>query len=165
MTRMPAAFGLYPSTRALHVGADALRSARFRQTDISVMYSDGTCALQLRESVEQTGVADDDDACDTLGGMLSELSGIGAIEMHDAGPFVCAGPVLMTLVNRGSGLSSTLRTLGFPDGAIPRLEQRLRRGGLLLSVQCEDDEWASRARRILQETGAEDVAAATTAAS
>ena len=52
MSHTPAAFGLYPSTRALHFGAEALRAARFRQTDISVMYSDGSQALQLRESVE-----------------------------------------------------------------------------------------------------------------
>lgn len=160
MTHMPAAFGLYPSTRALHIGAEALRSARFRQTDISVLYSDGTQALQVRNSVELTGVADDDDEPETLGGVLSELSGIAAVEMPDEGPFVCAGPVLMTLVNHGSGLSSTLRRLGVPDGAIPRFQQHLRRGGLLLSVQCEDDEWASRAQQILEFTGAQDVAAA-----
>ena len=58
ISHSPAAFGLYPSTRALYFGADALRAARFRQTDISVMYSDGTQALRLRESNEATGVAD-----------------------------------------------------------------------------------------------------------
>jgi hypothetical protein len=123
------------------------------------MYSDGTQALQLRETHEQFGIADDDDSCPSLGGMLSELSGIGAVDLHDAGPFVCAGPVLATLVNQGSGLLSTLRELGVPDHVIPRFQQRLRCGGLLLTVQCDDAEWAGRARRILEDTGAEDVAA------
>jgi hypothetical protein len=158
MTHLPAAFGLYPSTRALHLGAEALRSARFRQTDISVLYSDGTQALELRKSVELTGVADDEDV-NSLGGVLSELSGIGAVEMHDDGPFVCAGPVLMTLVSHGSGLSSTLRTLGVPDGFIPRVQQHLRRGSLLLTVQCDDEAWACRAQEILENTGAADVSA------
>jgi hypothetical protein len=162
MLHTPSAFGLYPSTRALYVGTDALRSARFRQTDISIMYSDGTQALQLRESVEQSGVADDDDECESWGNMLSELSGIGAFDLHDAGPFVCGGPVLATLVNRGSGLSTTLRQLGVPETAIPRVQHRLCHGGLLLSVQCDDEAWASLARQILQDTGAEDVAAAVT---
>ena len=50
MTNNPSAFGLYPSCRTLHLAADALRSARFRQTDISILYSDGLQAYRLRES-------------------------------------------------------------------------------------------------------------------
>jgi hypothetical protein len=99
---LPAAFGLYPSTRALHFGAEALRSASFRQTDISVMYSDGVQALRLRESVAEVDVVDDDEP-ESIGMLLSGLSGIGAVSMHDAGPYVCGGPVLATLVSTGSG--------------------------------------------------------------
>ena len=156
--KTPAAFGLYPSTRALHYGAEALRTARFRQTDISVMYSDGVQALRVREAIDETGVADDDD-CEPLGTLLSGLSGIGAVSMYDAGPYVCGGPVLARLVSHGSGLVSTLQGLGVPDTALGCFEARLRAGGLLLTVQCEDDEWAVRARQILQDTGAEHVAA------
>jgi hypothetical protein len=156
---MPAAFGLYPSTRALHFGAEALRSARFRQTDISVMYSDGVQALRLRERVEQADVADDDEP-ESIGVVLSGLSGIGAVSLPDAGPYVCGGPVLATLVNRGSGLVSALRGLGVPQTAVARFEERLRTGGLLLTVQCESEEWADRACLILEATGAEHVAAA-----
>ena len=156
---LPAAFGLYPSTRALHFGAEALRSARFRQTDISVMYSDGVQALRLRESVVAADVAADDEP-ESIGQLLSGLSGIGAISMHDAGPYVCGGPVLATLVSRGSGLHTTLRELGIPDTAVECFEERLRNGGLLLTVQCENAEWADRARHILEATGAEHVAAA-----
>jgi hypothetical protein len=158
MAHSPAAFGLYPSTRALHSGAEALRAARFRHTDISVMYSDGVQALQLRESAEvDASVADD--ARESLGGMLSVLSGIGAIAMRNDGPFMAAGPILATLVSAGSGLLSTLRGLGIPDNLVESFGGRLKQGGLLLSVQCDDDEWACRAQRILQETGAEHVAA------
>jgi hypothetical protein len=155
----PTAFGLYRSTRALHGGADALRSARFRQTDISVMYSDGVQALRLRETREESGVADDEDEGEPIGALLSGLSGIGAISMHDAGPYVCGGPVLATLVSHGSGLLATLRSLGIPDTAVERFGARLRDGGLLLSVQCEDDEWVAKAQQILEETGAEQIAA------
>ena len=154
--KIPAAFGLYPSTRALHSGADALRSARFRQTDISVMYSDGVQAFRWREAVDDTGIANDGEP--ELGTLLSRLSGIGAVSMHDAGPYVCGGPVLARLVNHGSGLTSTLQELGIPDTALGRFVQRLREGGLLLTVQCDDDEWVARACHILADTGAEHVA-------
>ena len=81
--------------------------------------------------------------------------------MHDAGPFVCGGPVLATAREQrqraaqrpcaGSG-SRTRRSQCF--------EGRLRNGGLLLSVQCEDAEWADRAQTSCEATGAEHVAAA-----
>jgi len=154
--KIPAAFGLYPSTRALHSGAEALRSARFRQTDISVMYSDGVQAFRWREAVEETGIAADDEP--VLGTVLSGLSGIGAVSMHDAGPCVCGGPVLARLVSHGSGLMSTLQGLGIPDTAAARFVERLREGSLLLTVQCDDDEWVDRACHILASTGAEHVA-------
>ena len=158
MFHTPAAFGLYPSTRALYFGAEALRAARFRQTDISVMYSDGEQALQLRESAElEVDVADEEP--ESLGNMLSELSGVGAISMRNDGPIMAAGPILATLAGAGAGLVCALRRLGIPEGLVERFERHLKQGGLLLSVQCEDDEWADRAQRILQETGAEDVAA------
>lgn len=157
-----AAFGLYPSSRLLHNGAEALRAARFRQTDISVMYSDGVQALRLRErDRENADVVDDDDEPCTLGGLLSALSGIGAIATRDAGPYMAGGPILATLADSGAGLLDALRDLGMPDGDVPRVEVRLRQGGLLLLVQCDDDEWVHRAQSILRETGAEHVAATT----
>jgi hypothetical protein len=160
MDHMPAAFGLYPSTKALYFGAEALRAARFRQTDISVMYSDGSQALRLRESAEvDDSVADDSNANNSLGGVLSGLSGIGAIAMRNDGPFMAAGPILATLAGASAGLLSTLRGLGIPEKLCECFEGRLKQGGLLLSVQCEDSEWAARAQRILEETGAEHVAA------
>ena len=161
MSHSPAAFGLYPSTKALYFGAEALRAARFRQTDISVMYSDGEQALRLRETEENTDVADEasDAEPESLGGFLSALSGISAIEMPKDGPFMAAGPILATLISAGEGLLSSLKSLGIPEGALHRFEGRLKQGGLLLSVQCDDHEWADRAQRILQETGAEHVAA------
>jgi hypothetical protein len=159
MAQNQAAFGLYPSTRTLHVGAEALRAAKFRHTDISVMYSDGKQALRLRESspIERDTV---DDMPATLPGILTTLSSLGAIVMASDGPFMAGGPILATLVGQGESLLSSLRGLGLPEGEIEPFEHRLKGGGLLLSVQCEDGEWAARACRIFQQTGAERVAAA-----
>lgn len=159
MSHTPAAFGMYHSTKALHIGAEALRAARFRQTDISVMYSDGVQALQLRESadLEEADVADEES--ESLGGVLSALSGVGAVAMPSDGPFMAAGPILATLAGAGAGLLTALRGLGIPECLLERFERRLKQGALLLSVQCEGPDWADRAQRILQETGAEHVAA------
>jgi hypothetical protein len=159
MSATPAAFGLYPSTRALHFGAEALRAAKFRHTDISVMYSDGQQALRLRESIPvETDIVDDSWA--SLGGILTSLSGIGAIVMSDDGPFMAGGPILATLTGVDESLPGSLRGLGIPEGEIESFEHRLKQGGLLLSVQCDDDDWAARARDILSRTGAERIACA-----
>ena len=154
----PAAFGLYQSSRALHVGAEALRAAKFRHTDISVMYSDGEHALRLRESEPTTNDVVDEDAA-SLGNILTTLSGIGAIVMSNDGPYLAAGPILATLTGMGDSLPGSLRGLGVPEGEIQSFEHRLRHGGLLLSVQCDDDDWAARAKEVLCQTGAERVVA------
>jgi hypothetical protein len=90
--------------------------------------------------------------------MLSELSGIGAIAMRNDGPFMAGGPILATLSEPGHNLLSSLRGMGIPESLIERYGGRLKQGGLLLSVQCDDWEWADRARQILQQTGAVHVA-------
>lgn len=161
MAQNLAAFGLYPSTKALHFGAEALRAARFRHTDISVMYSDGRQALRIRESLPaEAGVADADGQPASLGGILTTLSGIGAVAMSKDGPFMAGGPILATLVAAGENLLASLRGLGIPECDLESFGERLRDGGLLLSVQCDDDSWMARARDILLRTGAERVAVA-----
>lgn len=159
MAQNPAAFGLYPSTRALHFGAEALRAARFRQTDISVMYSDGKQALQLRESVPlDREVADEEPA--SLAEILTTLSSLGAVVMSQDGPFMAGGPILATLTSEGDTLMASLRGMGLPETDLESFEHRLRDGGLLLSVQCEDRDWVARACEIFAKTGAERVATA-----
>ena len=154
-----AAFGLYPSTQALHAGAEALRAARFRHTDISVMYADGERALRLRESAAaERDVADEEPV--SLAGVLTSLSGLGAVQMPGAGPFMAGGPILASLVGGAESLPRSLRGLGLPESDVALFEERLRGGSLLLSVQCDDPGWARRACDILQQTGAERVATA-----
>jgi len=158
MPSTPSAFGLYPSTKALSFGADALRAASFRHTDISVMFSDGGTAFRLRES-DDLDVSVVDESTGRLGGLISALSGVRAVEMRNDGPFLAAGPILATLAHASDGLVDSLRGLGVPEAAVECFEVRLKQGDLLLSVQCDDDEWTARARQILHETGAAHVAA------
>jgi hypothetical protein len=160
MAQSLAAFGLYPSTKALHFGAEALRAAKFRHTDISVMYSDGQQALRLRESLPAEADVADDEPPASLAGILTTLSGLGAIALSKDGPFMAGGPILATLVSAGESLLASLRGLGIPEPDLESFGERLRHGGLLLSVQCDDDSWIARAREILEQTGAERVAVA-----
>jgi hypothetical protein len=133
---------------ALYTGAEALKAAGFRQTDISVLYSD------KRAMAPNTPFAR----------LLAYLAGIGAITFPGVGPFLAAGPISSAFSGlnvTARGLLTSLVGLGLPEAAAEQYEDRLKDGQLMMSVHCDDDEWAGRANDILQETGAEHVATAT----
>jgi hypothetical protein len=46
----------------------------------------------------------------------------------------------------------------FPAYEAKRYEGRVKDGGILLSVHCDDRNWTVRAKQILERTGAQDVA-------
>jgi len=47
--------------------------------------------------------------------------------------------------------------LGIPEYEAKRYEGRIRKGGILISVHCDDSNWAHKAKTVLEKTGAEDV--------
>jgi hypothetical protein len=51
--------------------------------------------------------------------------------------------------------------MGIPEFEAKRYEGRIKNGGILVSVHCEDSEWVEKAKDLLRHTGAEDVSAAT----
>jgi hypothetical protein len=132
---------------ALYTGAEALKAAGFRQTDISVLYSD-------RSAVGPNS---------PFAGLLAYLAGIGAVSFPGVGPFLAAGPLSSVFGHLGvaaRGLLHSLVGLGLPEGQAQQYAGGLEDGRLMMSVHCDDDEWAGRASDILQQTGAEDVATA-----
>ena len=56
------------------------------------------------------------------------------------------------------GVTGALVGLGIPEYEAKRYEGRIREGGLLLSVHCDSSDWVKRAKDILTETGAQDIA-------
>jgi hypothetical protein len=78
------------------------------------------------------------------------------------GPFLVAGPIMAAFAGAGvggvaGGLAGTLIGAGIPEYEAKRYEGRIRKGGILLSVHCDNSEWASKAKDILENTGADDV--------
>jgi hypothetical protein len=53
-----------------------------------------------------------------------------------------------------------LAGMGIPEYEAKRYEGRIREGGILLSVHCDSVDWVKRAKEILTETGAQDIAGA-----
>jgi hypothetical protein len=47
--------------------------------------------------------------------------------------------------------------MGIPEYEAKRYEGRIKEGGILLSVHCDDSDWVKRAKNLLEQTGAEDI--------
>src|SRR5262249_41909826 len=97
-----------------------------------------------------------------LGGALGLLVGIGALAIPGLGPFIAAGPIISTLAGIGvggavGGFTGALVGLGIPEYEAKRYEGRLRKGGILLSVHCDTSGQITRAKQILEASGAEDI--------
>jgi len=58
------------------------------------------------------------------------------------------------------GLVGAMVGMGIPEYEAKRYDGRIRKGGLLVSVHCDNSDWISRAKDILRSSGAEDVSSA-----
>ena len=161
-----AVFGIYRSRSAAEQGVDSLLNEQFRKTDISVLlpenvgtkdfaHEKGTKAPEGAATGATAGVA--------IGGTLGLLAGIGAIAIPGLGPFIAAGPIMGALAGAGGGgvvggLIGALVGLGIPEYEAKRYEGLIRDGGILLSVHCDNSDWVTRAKSILERTGAHDIA-------
>jgi hypothetical protein len=99
------------------------------------------------------------------GGVLGWLTGIGALAIPGLGPIIAAGPIVAALAGVGAGgalggIIGTLVGLGIPEYEARRYEGRIREGGILASVHCDNTDWVKRAKEIMEQTGAQEVASA-----
>ena len=163
-----AAFGIYRDRMGIEIALDALKDAGFRNTDISVLFPEnqGTkdFAHEKHTKAPEGAVAGAGSGA-VIGGALGWLAGIGALAIPGIGPFIAAGPIIAALAGAGvggavGGVTGALVGLGIPEYEAKRYEGRIKRGGILLSVHCDDSAWVERARDILERTGAEDMATA-----
>jgi anti-sigma B factor antagonist len=58
------------------------------------------------------------------------------------------------------GLIGALVGMGMPEYEAKRYEGRLKEGGILVSVHCDNSDWVSKAKDILERAGAQDIASA-----
>lgn len=166
MSKNIAAFGIYPDQVHVSEAVDTLKAAGFRNTDISVLFPEnvGTKDFAMEHHTKApegatTGAA----SGAVIGGALGWLAGIGALAIPGIGPFVAAGPIVAMLSGIGAGgvvggITGALVGMGIPEYEAVRYEGRIKRGGILLSVHCDDSDWVRKAKDILVRTGADDIA-------
>lgn len=162
-----AVFGIYPSQASAEAAVDTLKNAGYRNRDISVLFPDNHGPQDFaidEETKAPEGAAAGGVTGGVVGGALGWLAGIGVLAIPGIGPFIAAGPIMGMLGGMGiggaiGGLSGALIGLGVPEYEAKGYEGRIRKGGILLSVHCDNADWVRRAETILEQTGGEDVAA------
>src|SRR6266404_2131971 len=160
-----AVFGIYRTRGDVENTVDTLRREGFRNTDISVLFpeNEGTKDFAHEKNTKAPeGATTGATSGAVIGGGLGWLAGIGALAIPGLGPFIAAGPIVAALAGAGAGgvvggLTGALVGMGIPEFEAKRYEGRVKEGGLLLSVHCDDSKWVKKAKEILEETGAEDV--------
>jgi hypothetical protein len=162
-----AVFGIYPTYDAVDMAVEALRTAGFRNTDISLLLpkNEGNKDFgHVRATKAPEGASAGAGSGALLGGTLGWLAGIGALAVPGLGPLIAAGPIVAMLAGAGAGgaiggVTGALVGAGIPEYEAKRYEGRVRNGGILLSVHADDGQWARKAKEVLERTGAEDVSA------
>jgi hypothetical protein len=150
------------------LGFDALQREGFRVEDISVLFPDNSGTKDFaheKGTKAPEGATAGAGSGAVVGGVLGWLAGIGTIAIPGVGPFLAAGPIMAALAGAGvggavGGLTGALVGAGIPEYEAKRYEGRVRNGGILMSVHCDNSEWTSKAKDILERTGAEDVSSA-----
>src|SRR6185312_11234138 len=158
-------YGLYKDRSSIEEAIETLKHSGFRSTDISVLYphNQGTRDFAInKETKAPEGAVAGGGSGAVVGGALGWLAGIGVLAIPGVGPFIAAGPIVAALAGMGAGgaiggTTGALIGLGIPEYQAKRYEGRMRKGGILLSVHADDQEWATKGKQILEQTGAEDI--------
>jgi len=160
-----AVFGIYPHRASFEYAFGVLKKQGFRPSDISVLLQENPGTKDLvttRATKAPEGAATGAGSGAVIGGALGWLAGTGALSFPTLGPLIVAGPIIATLAGIGvggvlGGVSGTLVGLGTPEYEAKRYQGRIEKGGILLSVHCDNPNWATKAKRLLDSTGAEDI--------
>jgi hypothetical protein len=160
-----AVFGIYPHRASFEYALGVLKQEGFRDADVSVLVQEnsGTKDLATEKATKAPeGAATGAGSAAVIGGALGLLTGTGALQIPGLGSFLVAGPLVATLAGIGvgsmlGGLSGALLGLRMPEYEAKRYLGRIEKGGILLSVHCDNPYWANKAKGLLNSTGAEDI--------
>jgi hypothetical protein len=160
-----AVFGIFSTREQVENAVNEMKSEGFRNADISVLFpaNEGTKDFALEKGTKAPeGAAAGATSGAVLGGTLGWLVGIGMLAIPGLGPFIAAGPLMALLSGLGvgaavGGLTGALIGLGIPEYVATRYEGRIKGGCILLSVHADDAEWIRKAKKILKDSGANDI--------
>jgi len=157
--------GIYSTRNSVENAVLAFKDAGFSNSDISVLLPENLGSKEIatdKSTKAPEGATAGATSGAVIGGALGWLAGIGALAIPGIGPFIAAGPIMAALAGLGvggavGGVTGALVGLGIPEYEAKRYEGRLQKGGILVSVHCETSDEISRAKNLMETTGAEDI--------
>ena len=161
-----AVFGIYSNRKTVEEALAGLKSANFRNSDVSILapenLGDFHDIATVRSSKAPEGTVTGAVCGAILGGLFCWLVSMGILPIPGLEALVAAGPVLAALTGVGSGgivggIIGAILGFRIPEFEAKRYESRVRKGGILLSVHTDNNEWTDRARKILKESGASEI--------
>src|ERR1035438_9308150 len=164
-SKKTAVFGIFQNSAQAEHTVNQLLAARFRSDDISVLLPDNDSTKDFaheKNTKAPEGTTTGVTAGGAIGGTLGLLAGIGMLAIPGVGPFIAAGPIMSALAGLGvggavGGLIGALVGMGIPEYEAKRYEGRVKDGGILVSVHCDNSDWVKKAEDILKHNGAEDI--------
>ena len=171
MARNMSVMGIYTDRTTVADAVTVLQKVGYRATDISVLSSDNSGSKDFaheRRTKAFESAAKGAAEGGVIGAVLGWLVSDQSVTIAVLGPFVAAEPVVAALAGAGA-----LGAIGWIVGAVAgrrlpeyvakRYAGRIRRGGILLSVHCDSQEWCDRAKKTLKDTGARQISASSEA--
>src|SRR5271168_1851844 len=146
--------GIYSTRPGVENAVLGFKDAGFSNSDISVLLPENLGSKELatdKSSKAPEGAAAGGTTGAIVGGALGWLVGIGAFAIPGVGPFIAAGPIMAALAGVGvggavGGFTGALVGLGIPEYEAKRYEGRIKKGGILLSVHCDNSDWVRKAK-------------------
>ncbi|MFA6237864.1 MAG: hypothetical protein WC635_11090 [Bacteriovorax sp.] len=159
-------FGIFHDQQSLDHAVDILKSQNFRNSDISVLMpsKQGTKDFAVEKKTKAPEGATTGAAAGAVGGgVLGWLVGAGALAIPGLGPFIAAGPIMAAIAGAGvggtvGGIAGGLIGLGIPEFEAQRYAGYVKDGGLLIAIHVDDAKWEDKAKEILAENGAGNIA-------
>ncbi len=146
-------------------------AAGFRKEDVSVLLQENAGTKDFahrKESKAPEGATAGFVVGGAIGALCGLLLGSGTVPIHGLNHLIGAGAVIAALAGFGAGailggIIGALVGLGTPEYEAKRYEGHVKKGGILASVHCDNREWVSKAKSVLKQTGADDIAVSTEA--
>jgi len=159
-------FGILRTREEAERVVDRLKQEGFTSGDVSVLFPDtsGTRDFAHEHATKAPeGAATGGATGFVIGGVLGWLAGFGSLAIPGLGPFIAAGPIMAALSGAGvgaavGGITGALIGMGIPEYEARRYEAKVKEGNILVSVHADDSDQVDRAKRILTDAQAEDVA-------
>ncbi len=172
MAKNTSVMGLYPDRITASEAVNVLQKAGYRAADISILSSDNHGSKDFaheKRTKAPEGATIGTAAGAVIGAALAFIVSIQTVSTTALGPLVAAGPSVAALAGAGAGgalgwMVGLLAGLGLTEYVARRYAGRMRHGGILLSVHCDSPEWCDRAKKTLQDTGAQCISSASEAA-